>query len=58
MNGAPLYPEAAILDPALTLAPATGAAFTGIDALTHALEATHPPRLIQYPSSIRLRPLI
>lgn len=40
MNGAPLYPEAAILDPALTLTLPPGAtAFTGIDALTHALEA-------------------
>lgn len=40
MNGAPLYPEAAILDPELTLSlPPRVTAFTGIDALTHALEA-------------------
>lgn len=40
MNGAPLYPEAAILDPELTLSlPPKVTAFTGIDALTHALEA-------------------
>ena len=40
MNGDPLYPDAAILDPALTtsLPPAVTAA-TGIDAFTHALEA-------------------
>lgn len=40
MNGDPLYPEAAILDPALTLSiPPHVTATTGIDALTHALEA-------------------
>jgi len=40
MNGAPLYPEAAILDPMLTLSlPPKITASTGIDALTHALEA-------------------
>lgn len=40
MNGAPLYPDAAILDPMLTLSlPPRVTAFTGIDALTHALEA-------------------
>lgn len=40
MNGAPLYPEAAILDPMLTLSlPPKVTAYTGIDALTHALEA-------------------
>ena len=40
MNGDPLYPDAAILDPELTLSlPPNVTAFTGIDALTHALEA-------------------
>ncbi|WP_446010779.1 molybdopterin-guanine dinucleotide biosynthesis protein B [Candidatus Electrothrix sp.] len=40
MNGDPLYPDAAILDPELTLTlPAKVTAYTGIDALTHALEA-------------------
>jgi alcohol dehydrogenase len=40
MNGAPLYPEATILDPLLTLSlPPKVTASTGIDALTHALEA-------------------
>lgn len=40
MNGDPLYPDAAILDPALTISlPPHVTAFTGIDALTHALEA-------------------
>lgn len=40
MNGDPLYPDAAILDPALTLSmPPSVTATTGIDALTHALEA-------------------
>ncbi|MCI5122805.1 MAG: iron-containing alcohol dehydrogenase, partial [Candidatus Electrothrix sp. AUS4] len=37
MNGDPLYPDAAILDPELTLSlPAKVTAYTGIDALTHA----------------------
>lgn len=40
MNGDPLYPEAAILDPGLTLSlPPAVTAATGIDAFTHALEA-------------------
>ncbi len=40
MNGDPLYPDATILDPELTLSlPPHVTAFTGIDALTHALEA-------------------
>lgn len=40
MNGDPLYPDAAILDPALTVSlPAHVTAATGIDAFTHALEA-------------------
>uniref|UniRef100_UPI004055C384 molybdopterin-guanine dinucleotide biosynthesis protein B n=1 Tax=Candidatus Electrothrix sp. TaxID=2170559 RepID=UPI004055C384 len=40
MNGDPLYPDAAILDPELTLTlPAKVTAYTGIDALTHALES-------------------
>lgn len=40
MNGDPLYPDAAILDPALTLSlPPSVTAATGIDAFTHALEA-------------------
>ena len=40
MNGDPLYPEAAILDPALTVSlPPNITATTGVDALTHALEA-------------------
>ncbi|MHB8791136.1 MAG: iron-containing alcohol dehydrogenase [Desulfobulbaceae bacterium] len=40
MNGDPLYPEAAILDPLLTLSlPPHVTASTGLDALTHALEA-------------------
>jgi len=40
MNGDPLYPEAAVLDPALTLSlPPHVTAATGIDAMTHALEA-------------------
>ena len=40
MNGAPLYPEAAILDPLLTLSlPPHVTASTGLDALIHALEA-------------------
>jgi len=40
MNGDQLYPEATILDPELTISlPPHVTAFTGIDALTHALEA-------------------
>ncbi len=40
MNGDPLYPDAAILDPMLTLSLPPGVtASTGIDALTHAGEA-------------------
>ena len=40
MNGDPLYPDAAILDPALTLSlPPHVTAATGIDAFTHAIEA-------------------
>jgi len=40
MNGDPLYPEAAILDPDLTLSlPPHVTAATGIDAFTHAIEA-------------------
>ncbi len=40
MNGDPLYPDAAILDPALTTSlPPNVTATTGLDALTHALEA-------------------
>ena len=40
MNGDPLYPDAALLDPALTLTlPPHVTAAPGIDALTHALEA-------------------
>ncbi len=40
MNGDPLYPEAAVLDPTLTLSlPPDVTAATGIDAFTHALEA-------------------
>jgi alcohol dehydrogenase len=40
MNGDPLYPDAAILDPSLTLSlPQHVTAATGIDAFTHALEA-------------------
>ncbi len=39
MNGNPLYPEAAVLDPALTVSmPPHVTAATGIDALIHALE--------------------
>ena len=40
MNGDPLYPEAALLDPELTLSmPPHVTAATGIDALTHAIES-------------------
>ncbi len=40
MNGDPLYPDIAILDPELTVSlPPHVTAATGIDALTHALEA-------------------
>ncbi|MBU0728609.1 MAG: iron-containing alcohol dehydrogenase [Proteobacteria bacterium] len=40
MNGDPLYPDAAILDPELTVSmPRHITASTGIDAFTHALEA-------------------
>ena len=40
MNGDPLYPDAALLDPELTVSlPPHVTAATGIDALTHALEA-------------------
>ena len=40
MNGDPLYPEAALLDPALTVSlPPHITSTTGIDALTHALES-------------------
>ncbi len=40
MNGDPLYPEAAVLDPELTLTmPPHVTAATGIDALTHAIES-------------------
>jgi alcohol dehydrogenase len=40
MNGDPLYPEAAILDPELTISlPPAVTASTGLDALAHALEA-------------------
>jgi alcohol dehydrogenase class IV len=40
MNGEPLYPDAALLDPALTISlPPHVTAATGIDAFTHALEA-------------------
>jgi alcohol dehydrogenase len=40
MNGDPLYPDAAILDPSLTTSPPPAVtAATGIDAFTHALEA-------------------
>ncbi|MBI5559048.1 MAG: iron-containing alcohol dehydrogenase [Deltaproteobacteria bacterium] len=40
MNGDPLYPDIAVLDPALTLTlPPKVTAAPGIDALTHALEA-------------------
>ena len=40
MNGDPLYPDAALLDPELTVSlPPNVTATTGLDALTHSLEA-------------------
>jgi len=56
MNGDPLYPDAAILDPALTLSlPQHVTAATGIDAFTHALEAFVSTRRMLYQICMPLR---
>ncbi len=45
MNGDPLYPDAALLDPELTISIPPGVtASTGIDAFTHAIEAYLSPQ--------------